>query len=110
MLDEQSTTTTAVPPADSAHPPTHDAALPPASPKAARRRGATAHSPQAELNALARRVATARGKLPLQADPALFAELSDREIAAERDLAEWIRTQRRRQRKRAVTAQLSAEK
>ncbi|WP_158271298.1 hypothetical protein [Nocardia sp. MDA0666] len=110
MLDEQSTTTTAVPPADSAHPPTHDAALPPASPKAARRRGATEHSPQAELNALARRVATARGKLPLQADPALFAELSDREIAAERDLAEWIRTQRRRQRKRAVTAQLSAEK
>ncbi|NKY48284.1 hypothetical protein [Nocardia cerradoensis] len=117
MLDEQSTTTTAVPPADSAHPPTHDAAratqpvaAPPATPKAARRRGATEHSPQAELNALARRVATARGKLPLQADPALFAELSDREIAAERDLAEWIRTQRRRQRKRAVTAQLSAEK
>ncbi|WP_157126011.1 hypothetical protein [Nocardia mikamii] len=83
---------------------------PPATPKTARRRGATEHSPQAELNALARRVATARGKLPLQADPALFAELSDREIAAERDLAEWIRTQRRRQRKRAVTAQLSAEK
>ncbi|MDR7171018.1 hypothetical protein J2W56_004777 [Nocardia kruczakiae] len=110
MLDEQSTTTTAVPPADSAHPPTHDAALPSATPKAARRRGATEHSPQAELDALARRVATARDKLPLQADPALFAELSDREIAAERDLAEWIRTQRRRQRKRAVTAQLSAEK
>lgn len=117
MLDEQSTTTTAVPPADSAHPPTHDAAratqavaAPSATPKAARRRGASEHSPQAELNALARRVATARGKLPLQADPALFAELSDREIAAERDLAEWIRTQRRRQRKRAVTAQLSAEK
>ncbi|MDN2501228.1 hypothetical protein FHY52_31730, partial [Nocardia nova] len=77
---------------------------------AARRRHTPEHSPQAELNALARRVATARGKLPLQADPALFAELSDREIAAERDLAEWIRTQRRRQRKRAVTAQLSAEK
>lgn len=110
MLDEQSTITTAVPPADSAHPPTHDAALPSATPKAARRRGATEHSPQAELDALARRVATARDKLPLQADPALFAELSDREIAAERDLAEWIRTQRRRQRKRAVTAQLSAEK
>ncbi|WP_051024274.1 hypothetical protein [Nocardia aobensis] len=110
MLDEQSTTTTAVPPADSAHPPTHGAALPSATPKAARRRGATEHSPQAELDALARRVATARDKLPLQADPALFAELSDREIAAERDLAEWIRTQRRRQRKRAVTAQMSAEK
>ncbi|MFF0452260.1 hypothetical protein [Nocardia africana] len=77
---------------------------------AARRRRTPEHSPQAELNALARRVATARGKLPLQADPALFAELSDREIAAERDLAEWIRTQRRRQRKRAVTAQLAAEK
>ncbi|MCC3315912.1 hypothetical protein [Nocardia africana] len=77
---------------------------------AARRRRTPEHSPRAELDALARRVATARGKLPLQADPALFAELSDREIAAERELAEWIRTQRRRQRKRAVTTQLAAEK
>lgn len=122
MLDEQSTTTTAVPPADSAHLPLRDTertgadahfgeiSVEEPSKGAARRRRTPEHSPQAELNALARRVATARGKLPLQADPALFAELSDREIAAERDLAEWIRTQRRRQRKRAVTAQLSAEK
>lgn len=75
-----------------------------------RRRSTSEHSAQAELHALARRVATARGKLPLQADPALFAELSEREIAAERRLAEWIRAQRRRQRKRAVIAQLAAEK
>ncbi|MBF6171481.1 hypothetical protein [Nocardia blacklockiae] len=64
----------------------------------------------AEIAALAQRVATARGKLPLQTDPALFDELSESEIAAERDLAEWIRAQRRRQRRRAVSAELAAEK
>ncbi|WP_147289084.1 hypothetical protein [Nocardia mexicana] len=64
----------------------------------------------AEIAALAQRVATARGKLPLQTDPALFDEMSDSEIAAERDLAEWIRAQRRRQRRGAVTAELAAEK
>ncbi|AHH15665.1 hypothetical protein NONO_c08580 [Nocardia nova SH22a] len=103
MLDEQSTGTSAEQSADSAH---------------RSRRGADARtsvSPggpalPAELSALAQRVATARGKLPLQADPALFAELSDREITAERELAEWIRTQRRQQRKRAVSAELTAEK
>jgi len=63
-----------------------------------------------EIAALAHRVATARGKLPLQTDPALFAELSEQEIAAERKLAEWIRSQRRRQRRRAVSAELAAEK
>ncbi|WP_227984356.1 hypothetical protein [Nocardia spumae] len=102
MLDEQSTGTTAAQSADSAH----------------RSRGEAASSPTArvttsvpaELSALAQRVATARDKLPLQADPALFAELSDREITAERELAEWIRTQRRRQRKRAVSEELIAEK
>ncbi|MBF6327594.1 hypothetical protein [Nocardia transvalensis] len=63
-----------------------------------------------EIAALAHRVATARGKLPLQTDPALFEELSEAEIAAERELAEWIRAQRRRQRRRAVAAELAAEK
>ncbi|MBU3067389.1 hypothetical protein KO481_38440 [Nocardia sp. NEAU-G5] len=65
---------------------------------------------ESEVAALADRVATARGKLPLQSDPALFAELSEAEIAAERELAEWMRTQRRKQRRRAVTAELAAEK
>ncbi|MEU6561222.1 hypothetical protein [Nocardia nova] len=103
MLDEQSTGTSAEQSADSAH---------------RSRRGADARTSAApggpalpaELSALAQRVATARGKLPLQADPALLAELSDREITAERELAEWIRTQRRQQRKRAVSAELTAEK
>ncbi|MBY8855302.1 hypothetical protein K7711_02290 [Nocardia sp. CA2R105] len=74
---------------------------------------ATATSPsaaEAAIAALADRVATARGKLPLQSDPALFAELSEDEIAAERELAEWMRKQRRQQRRRAVTAELAAEK
>ncbi|WP_067895303.1 hypothetical protein [Nocardia vaccinii] len=74
---------------------------------------ATATSPsaaEAAIAALADRVATARGKLPLQSDPALFAELSEAEIAAERDLAEWMRKQRRQQRRRAVSAELAAEK
>ncbi|RBO88970.1 hypothetical protein [Nocardia puris] len=67
----------------------------------------TGHS---EIAALAQRVATARGKLPLQHDTALVEVLSDSEIAAERELAEWIRAQRRGQRKRAVRAELSAER
>ncbi len=74
---------------------------------------ATATSPsaaEAAIAALADRVATARGKLPLQSDPALFAELSENEIAAERELAEWMRKQRRQQRRRAVSAELAAEK
>ncbi|MEV5649175.1 hypothetical protein AB0L57_13060 [Nocardia sp. NPDC052254] len=104
MLDEQSTGTTADQSADSAHRSRGQAASSPAA------RVATPTSVPAELSALAQRVATARNKLPLQADPALFAELSDREITAERELAEWIRTQRRQQRKRAVSAELTAEK
>ncbi|MFI5777098.1 hypothetical protein [Nocardia sp. NPDC051570] len=67
-------------------------------------------SGNSEIEVLAQRVATARGKLPLQTDPALFEELSEAEIAAERELAEWIRAQRRRQRRHAVVAELSAEK
>ncbi|MQY23097.1 hypothetical protein [Nocardia macrotermitis] len=64
----------------------------------------------AAIAALADRVAAARGKLPLQSDPALFAELSEAEISAERDLAEWMRKQRRQQRRRAVSAELASEK
>jgi hypothetical protein len=71
---------------------------------------ATASPADAAIAALADRVATARGKLPLQTDPALFAELSEAEIAAERDLAEWMRKKRREQRRRAVSAELASEK
>ncbi|MGV9823029.1 hypothetical protein [Nocardia xishanensis] len=63
-----------------------------------------------EIAALAQRVATARGKLPLQHDTALVEVLSEAEIAAERELAEWIRAQRRGQRRRAVEDELAAEK
>ncbi|MFC9892497.1 hypothetical protein ACFVMC_02270 [Nocardia sp. NPDC127579] len=62
-----------------------------------------------EIAALAERVATARGKLPLQYDSALVDVLSEDEIAAERELAEWIRTQRRGQRRRALREELKAE-
>ncbi|MFD0366005.1 hypothetical protein ACFQZZ_31585 [Nocardia sp. GCM10030253] len=62
-----------------------------------------------EIAALAQRVAEARGKLPLQHDAALLAVLSDTEIAAERELAEWVRAQRRGQRRRAVEDELAAE-
>ncbi|MFR9752306.1 hypothetical protein ACL02S_14890 [Nocardia sp. 004] len=63
-----------------------------------------------EIAALAQQVETARGKLPLQLDPALLEVLSEREIAAERELAEWIRAQRRAQRRREIEAELAAEK
>ncbi|MBF6464929.1 hypothetical protein IU427_06985 [Nocardia beijingensis] len=62
-----------------------------------------------EIAALAQQVETARGKLPLQLDPALLEVLSEREIAAERELAEWIRAQRRTQRRREIEAELAAE-
>lgn len=63
-----------------------------------------------EIAALAQRVETARGKLPLQHDAALFEVLSEGEIGAERELAEWVRAQRRKQRRRAVEEELAAEK
>lgn len=63
-----------------------------------------------EIAALAQRVETARGKLPLQHDPALFDVLSEKEIAAERDLAEWVRAQRRKQRRWSVEDELTTEK
>ncbi|MGW6425713.1 hypothetical protein ACWF82_23830 [Nocardia sp. NPDC055053] len=66
-------------------------------------------SPNTEITALAQQVATARGKLPLQHDTALYDALSDSEIRAERELAEWIRAQRRKQRRRAVADELAAE-
>lgn len=62
-----------------------------------------------EIAALAQQVETARGKLPLQYDSALLEVLSEREIAAERELAEWIRAQRRKQRRREIEAELAAE-
>ncbi|MEU1550567.1 hypothetical protein [Nocardia sp. NPDC005745] len=62
-----------------------------------------------EIAALAQQVETARGKLPLQLDPALLEVLSEREITAERELAEWIRAQRRKQRRREIEAELAAE-
>ncbi|MFC8527867.1 hypothetical protein [Nocardia sp. NPDC057227] len=67
-------------------------------------------SGHAEIAALAHQVATARGKLPLQHDNALLEVLSDGEVAAERELAEWIRSQRRGQRRRAMQDELDAEK
>ncbi|MFD4429992.1 hypothetical protein [Nocardia sp. NPDC058497] len=66
-------------------------------------------SPNTEITALAQQVATARGKLPLQHDTALYDALSDSEIRAERELAEWIRAQRRKQRRRAIADELAAE-
>ncbi|MFE5479073.1 hypothetical protein ACFQ9R_25425 [Nocardia sp. NPDC056541] len=66
-------------------------------------------APNTEITALAQQVATARDKLPLQHDTALYDALSDDEIRAERELAEWIRTQRRTQRRRAVGDELAAE-
>ncbi|MEV0061700.1 hypothetical protein [Nocardia sp. NPDC050718] len=66
-------------------------------------------SPNTEITALAQQVATARGKLPLQHDTALYDALSDAEIRAERELAEWIRAQRRKQRRHAVADELAAE-
>ncbi|MFE7746045.1 hypothetical protein [Nocardia sp. NPDC057455] len=62
-----------------------------------------------EIAALAQQVETARGKLPLQLDPALLEVLSEREITAERELAEWIRAQRRKQRRREIEAELAVE-
>ncbi|MBF6329787.1 hypothetical protein [Nocardia transvalensis] len=61
------------------------------------------------VTTLARRVATARAQLPLQDDAALTEVLSEAELAAERELAEWIRAQRRAQRRRAIEAELAAE-
>ncbi|GAA5043670.1 hypothetical protein [Nocardia callitridis] len=62
-----------------------------------------------EIAALEQQVRTARGKLPLQHDAALFEVLSEKEIAEERALAEWIRGQRRKQRRRAVEEELAVE-
>ncbi|WP_446224349.1 hypothetical protein ACTWPB_03900 [Nocardia sp. IBHARD005] len=66
-------------------------------------------APNTEITALAQQVATARDKLPLQHDTALYDALSDDEIRAERELAEWIRAQRRQQRRRAIVDELAAD-
>ena len=65
---------------------------------------------RSEIAALAERVANARDRLPLQDDAALVQALSDAEIDAERELAQWVRAQRRGQRKRAVQDEIAAEK
>ncbi|MFE3542416.1 hypothetical protein ACFXK0_05530 [Nocardia sp. NPDC059177] len=66
-------------------------------------------TPDTEITALAQQVATARGKIGLQHDAALYEALSAEEIRAERELAEWIRAQRRKQRRRAVADELAAD-
>lgn len=63
-----------------------------------------------EVSELAQRVATARGKLPLQHDAALVEVLSEDELAAERELAEWIRSQQRSRRRWLIKTELAAEK
>ncbi|SUH72037.1 Uncharacterised protein [Nocardia africana] len=59
---------------------------------------------------LQQQVDAARGMLPLQTDPALREALSPKELAAERRLAEWTRRKRRRQERRAVSAELTTQK
>ncbi|WP_280381339.1 hypothetical protein [Nocardia wallacei] len=59
---------------------------------------------------LARRVEVARGMLPLQADPALYQALSESEIEAERDLAAWIREQRRKQQRAALAHEVQQQR
>ncbi|OBA48953.1 hypothetical protein A5789_02920 [Nocardia sp. 852002-51101_SCH5132738] len=63
-----------------------------------------------EAEDLAARVATARGRLAWQHDPALREMLSDDELAAERELAEWERATDREIRRRTKAAQLAALK
>ncbi|MFD3507508.1 hypothetical protein [Nocardia sp. NPDC058666] len=67
-------------------------------------------APSTEVTALALQVAAARDKLPLQHDTALYEALSDDEIRAERELAEWIRAKRRKQRRQAVVDEMAADK
>ncbi|WP_051047405.1 hypothetical protein [Nocardia asiatica] len=59
------------------------------------------------LHELAARGAAAR---EIQNDPNLFQDWSQAETKAERELAEWIRSQRRKARKRAWKARLDSEK
>lgn len=63
-----------------------------------------------EVEQLAQRVRIARGKLPLQADEALYKELSAAEIKAEMDLAEWIRGERRKQQRAAVSNEIREQR
>ncbi|MGW4633992.1 hypothetical protein [Nocardia sp. NPDC004415] len=67
-------------------------------------------TPDTAITALAQQVATARGKIGLQHDTALYEALSDAEIRAERELAEWVRAQRRKQRRRAVADELATDR
>ncbi len=56
---------------------------------------------------LAAKVTAMRARLPLQADEALLTALSDDEIEAERELAEWERATDRKIRRAAKAAQLA---
>ncbi|WP_278264577.1 hypothetical protein [Nocardia sp. AG03] len=67
-------------------------------------------TPDTAITALAQQVATARGKIGLQHDTALYEALSDSEIRAERELAEWVRAQRRKQRRRVVADELATDR
>ncbi|WP_336086961.1 hypothetical protein [Nocardia sp. SSK8] len=67
-------------------------------------------TPDTAITALAQQVATARGKIGLQHDTALYEALSDAEIRAERELAEWVRAQRRKQRRQAVADELATDR
>jgi hypothetical protein len=63
-----------------------------------------------DTEALRAQLASARGRLPLQGDPALLDVLSPEEMQAERELAEWTRATDREIRRRAKAAELSRAK
>ncbi|GGK57897.1 hypothetical protein [Nocardia camponoti] len=65
---------------------------------------------RSEVAVLAQQVATARDKLPLQHDTALYDALSDAEIRAERELAEWVRAKQRKQRRREVIDDIASSR
>ncbi|QIS23729.1 hypothetical protein [Nocardia terpenica] len=58
---------------------------------------------------LSKRIERARARVPMQYNPVLYQEMSEREIDQERDLYKWERARKRRQRKRALRRELAAE-
>ena len=58
---------------------------------------------------LSGRVERARKRIVYQYDPALYEELSEEEIAQERGLREWMRSQQRRQRKKVFRWDLAED-
>lgn len=61
------------------------------------------------VEALDQRVRIAEGRVALQGHPALLAELSDEEMKAERELAEWERARRRKHRRGEVRRELARD-